>query len=157
MSDVDVTTRPETARRPLPKLLPAPARESPSRGGAFVLSGEQLRRGARAWHVGNPDFATGVLRQAGIVPDEGPETTTLVAGWLREAAEIGLWSKADMTQYAGACIEGGGSVGRVPSFASVVVQFREECPDVMAQIIAAAPIAYWTYLPSKVERYDRGL
>lgn len=72
--------------------------------------------------------------------------------WLHEAVAIGLFSKADLCQYCIACLNAGGSIVSVPTVRAFMEQFSEDTPDIMQQMMDAAPISYWSYLPQKVQR-----
>lgn len=116
-----------------------------------------MRQMARLWHLNNPDFVIGILKQTRVMKVETPDARAEAVSYMTEATEIGLFSKADVTQYTIACMNAGGSIAHVATFRDVLVQFTEDTPDVMAQIIAAAPVHYWTYLPNKVRKHDRGM
>lgn len=98
-----------------------------------------------------------IIKQTGVIKEETPEKQAEAKHYIKEATEIGFFSKTDITQYTMACMNAGGSIAHVWTFKEVLVQFTEDTRDVMAQIINAAPIHYWTYLPGKVKKYDRSL
>lgn len=140
-------------QRELPKLLPVARHPTRLRNSAGLhFSDEQMRQMARRWHIEHPEFVMGVLKQTNVIQGDTPDIRAQVVAYIREATEIGMFSKADVTQYTIACLNAGGSIAHVATFREVLVQFTEDTPDVMAQIIAAAPVHYWTYLPSKVRK-----
>jgi hypothetical protein len=126
---------------------------SPDQARRPVLFSDATRRAlARRWHIENPEFVMGVLVQTGIIPDDSPQTRAQVLPSLHEAVAIGLFSKADLCQYCIACLNAGGSIVSVPTVRAFFEQFTEDTPDIMARLMAAAPIHFWTYLPQKVQR-----
>jgi hypothetical protein len=117
---------------------------SPDQTRRPVLFSDATRRAlARRWHIENPEFVMGVLVQTGIAQ---------VLPSLHEAVAIGLFSKADLCQYCIACLNAGGSILSVPTVRAFFEQFTEDTPDIMARLMAAAPVHFWTYLPQKVQR-----
>lgn len=94
----------------------------------------------------------GVLVQCGVIADDTPTSRASVLPALHEAVAVGLFSKADLCQYCIACLNAGGSILTVPTVRAFFEQFTEDTPDIMARLIEAAPIHFWTYLPEKVQR-----
>jgi hypothetical protein len=129
---------------------PAPSSVRPR--GHLLFPDAARRALARRWHIENPEFLMGVLVETGTIPDDNPHTRARVLPSLHEAVAIGLYSKADLCQYCIACLNAGGSILSVPTVRAFFDQFTEDTPDIMARLIAAAPVHFWTYLPQKVQR-----
>jgi hypothetical protein len=135
---------------PLTLRSPSPAAHSTRPPPLF--SDAMRRQLARRWHIENPDFVMGVLLASGAIKEDTVETRAFVMPSLHEAVAIGLYSKADLCQYCIACLHAGGSIATVPTVRAFFDQFTEDTPDIMARLMEAAPIHFWTYLPQKVQR-----
>lgn len=156
--DIQEDALDDTPGMPFPRLRPPEREKAPPQGRTtLALSPAQERDMARQWHLSHPDFTLSILEQSGLLTDASPDGRDTAFMYMQEAVSIGFFSKKDIVQYTGACLYAGGSIATVPSFRDFLKNFRQDCPDIMQRFMEHTPIVYWTYLPRKVKKNDRGL
>lgn len=118
------------------------------------LSAIQMRHVARLWHLAEPGFVIETLVKSRILAPDDAAARAATLGYLQQAAGVGLWSKADLVQFAGLCLMAGGDILRVASVRGYLARIPETSADVMTGMLAHYGPAWITGLGRKVAGHD---